>query len=284
MAAHDPFGGGNPQQSGSASPFATTTAVVAPNGAAASLDATQPAQAPPTLPDINDVALTSETLTAREGDAYATPPPPPDGIYRVKLSLRGVKSEDMKGADISQYSGGADTAPWVADVDKNGAAFAKTIMDVKIIDARFPELDGVFLQVPFKWTDTKSGGRAQTSRVMTLLTLAGKRPDGQPWVVIGQNYGHKLLIETFVKFLSGEPELNCRSEWSVTCDVCQQAGKATGNYPKSIEGMHKFPPLLGKPGQYSPDMPCPVNRAHGSTKARAVAAQFFSLPENAGKK
>lgn len=291
--ASNPFATGGSVNTPAASPFATTAnqPATASNGQAAPLDNNSQTQhVPEPLPDINDPQLTSESLTAVEGDAYAQPAPPEDRIYRVKLSLRGVKAEDMKGADIIQYlPAGSDIAPWVADKDKNNVPFAKTIMDVRIIDPKFPELDGVYLQVPFKWTDTKTGGRQHTSRVMTLLTIAGKRPNGQPWVVLGQNYGHKLLIETFVQFLTGEPELLARSEWSASCDVCGQLAQAARNagqtaaYPKSVEGMNRFPPMPGKPGVYSPDLPCLVNRAHGTTKARAMAVQFYAL-DSQGKK
>lgn len=156
-------------------------------------------------------------------------------------------------------------------------SFAKTIMDVQIADVRFPELEGVFLQVPFKWMDTRSSQKG-LSKIMTILTLAGKRPDGNPWVILNQTYSQKTLMEIFLKFLAGEPELLARSEWSASCDVCGQAAKAGGTaYPKSTDGMNKFPQVPGKPGQYSPDLPCLVNRAHGTTRARAMAVQYYAL-------
>jgi hypothetical protein len=281
----DPFATGGTAPATGASPFGTTTQQQQPiNGAAngaASLD--QPSQhVPEPLPDINDPSLTSESLTAREGDAFASPPPPPDGIYRVKLKLRGVKVEDVGGADITQYLAGGDIAPWVPGVakDRGGnvtGSFAKTIMDVQIADVRFPEYEGTFLQVPFKWMDTRTSQKG-LSKIGTILSLAGKRPDGQPWIVTGQTYSQKTMMEIFLKFLAGEPEILARSEWSVSCDVCGQAAKAAGgSYPKSVDGMQKFPPLPGKPGQYSPDYWCPVNRAHGTTRARAMAVQYYAL-------
>lgn len=267
-------------------PFNTATnqPATAANGAAtpAGLDQTQ--HVPEPLPSLDDPTLTSESLTAKEGDAFAAPPPPPDATYRVKLKLRGVKSEDVGGADISQYTGGGEVAPWVPGVSKDRGgnvtgSFAKTIMDVQIVDTRYPELADVYLQVPFKWTDTRSSQKG-LSKVMTILTLAGNRPDGKPWVVLGQNYSHKTMMEIFIKYLAGEPELLARSEWSASCDVCGQQAKASGTaYPKSTDGMNRFPPLVGKPGQFSPDLPCLVNRAHGTTKARAMAVQFYALPK-----
>jgi len=290
--ASNPFATGGAPPATSASPFGNTTnqPATGANGATAAPLDNQTQHVPEPLPSLDDPGLTSESLTAKEGDAFAAPPPAPDGIYRVKLKLRGVKAEDVGGADISQYTNGAEVAPWVTGVakDRGGnvtGTFAKTIMDVQIIDPRFPELDGTFLQVPFKWMDTRSSQKG-LSKIMTILTLAGRRPDGNPWVVVGQNYSHRTLMETFVKFLAGEPELLARSEWSAKCDVCSQLAKASNGavaYPKDTEGMNRFPPLPGKPGQYSPDLPCLVNRAHGTTKARAMVVQYYSL-DSQGKK
>lgn len=81
----NPFApGGTPPATG-VSPFGATTQQStnqpingAPNGTA-SLD--QPSQhVPEPLPSLDDPSLTSESLTAREGDAFASPPPPPDGL------------------------------------------------------------------------------------------------------------------------------------------------------------------------------------------------------------
>jgi len=270
----------------------------ATNGVAAAppLD-NQTQHVPEPLPDITE--LSSEQLTASEGDAFASPPPPEDRIYRVRLSLRGVKAEDAKNVDITKFlAPGSDIAPWIPDFprDKGGNLlydadrkivwFAKTIINVQIFDPKFPEFDGIYLQVPFKWTDTKVGGRQKTSKIMTILSLAGNRPDGNPWVVtkpVPQKYDHKELMEIFQKFLAGEPEINCMSNWSASCDVCGKAVQAVrqaggyADYPKSTDGMIRFPPVPGKVGVYSPDLPCLVNRAHGTTKARAMAVQFFAL-------
>jgi hypothetical protein len=301
----NPFATGG-QLSTAASPFGNTTnqPATAANGQAAPALDSQTQHVPEPLPDINSPELTSESLTAKEGDAFAAPPPPPDGIYRVKLKLRGVKQEDVgANVDISQYLAGGEVAPWVPAVakDRNGnpvGTFAKTIMDVQIIDPNVPELDGEYLQVPYKWIDTRLSRRG-LSKVMTILTIAGNRPDGQPWLVLNQTYGHKSLIETFVKFLAGEPEIMCQSEWSASCDVCGKAADAirkaggSASYPKSVDGMTNFKlisqakGIKGQPGYvdavYSPDMLCRANAAHGTTKARAMAVQFFALDSH-GKK
>src|SRR5579864_677325 len=62
-----------------------------PNGTTA---APVPSSEPQDIVDPNDPRLISETLDANlEADAYAQPAPPPDGKYRAKLRLEGVKQD-----------------------------------------------------------------------------------------------------------------------------------------------------------------------------------------------
>src|SRR6476660_1574239 len=145
--ASNPFATGGAAPATGASPFGNTTnqPATAPNGQAApALDNQQTQHVPQPLPSLDDPGLTSESLTAMEGDAFAAPPPAPDGIYRVKLKLRGVKAEDAKESDGTQrditpyLKAGADIAEWIPweARDKQGnitGTFAKTIMDVQII-------------------------------------------------------------------------------------------------------------------------------------------------------
>jgi hypothetical protein len=271
---------GGTQGTTPASPF---TNGAAHDEVAAALD-NQPGQVaeePYITPDLDDPRLLSETLTAKEGDAFAEPPPPPDRIYRVQLKLRGVGKDDWKG-DLAKYAGGGERAPWVPETakDKNGVEvglFAKTIVDVQIHDPKYPEYEGLFLQVPFKWMDTRPSRNNGPSKIMTLLNLS-KQPSGAPWLVIGQNYGPKAMIEVFMKFLAGEPELRCQSMWSWSCQACGEAAKKSGGrYPNSIDGMNKFNQIAGKPGVYNHELRCSVNPAHGFSKARAMASQYFAL-------
>lgn len=275
-------GGGQPSQP--QSPF--TNGAVDP-ATVAGLAETQTAAPIPEIPDINDPSLVSETLTIREGDAFAEPAPPPDRRYRVKLTLRGVGKEDFDNRPIDQFSGGAEKAPWVPETqyDKNKVkigVYAKTIMDVQIHDPAYPQYEGLFLQVPFKWMDTRTSQRTGTSKVATLLTLL-RRPDGTPWLKVGEQVQQVELIQRFVKALAGEPELLCQSEWSWSCQLCGEAAKKSGGrYPNPIEGMNKFNPMPGQPGVYNHELRCQAVPAHGFSKARAMAVQYFALPE-AGK-
>lgn len=282
MSAANPFGPQSP--GGTTTPASTFT-----NGAAhdpAIDETTQAAIAEPeALPtiDLDDPLFTAETLTAREGDAFAEPPPPPDRRYRVQLKLRGVTALDYKGADFQKYSGGGDVAPWVAEpqIDKQTKQAVgitiKTIIDVRIHDPKYPEFEGIFLQFPFKWCDSRPGRNNGPSRMMTILNLL-RQPSGEPWLIIGQNYGPRAMAEIFVKAMAGEPELICLSEWTWNCQLCGEAAKkAGGRYPNPIEGMNKFNMIPGKAGVYNHELRCAAVPAHGFSKARAQASQFFAL-------
>src|SRR6476661_7971234 len=267
----NPFATGGAAPATSASPFSNTTnqPATGANGHAdpSTQQLEQQTQQPPEPPIDVDALLTSENLTAQAGDAFAEPPPVPDAIYRVRLSLRGITSKDYKGRDITPFAHGADTAPWVpeAQKDKQGNTvghFAKALMNVQVYDPKFPEFDGLYLRIPFGgWIDTKTAPQAKVSKVMTILNLL-KQPSGQPWLIDKQKYSDKQLIEIFVKALAGEPEILCQSYWSVQCDVCADTAQKTGGrYPKSVDGMHNFPQL--KPGVWNPEVRCQAFPAHG---------------------
>lgn len=267
-------------------PFTNGHAEVDPNLAQA-----QPQEELPPLPaiDINDPLLTSEALTVQEGDAFAEPAPPPDRIYRVQLKLRGVAADDYKlngrARDITPFLAGGEKAPWVPEtiLDKQtGQAvgmYAKTKVDVQIHDPAFPQYEGLYLQIPFGgWLDTREGRNHGPSKIMTILNLAGNRPStGKPWLDRGITYGHKAMMEIFLQYLAGEPELRCQSEWTWNCRACGDEARAKGKFANSIDGMNKFYLIAGKPGVYNHELRCPVTPAHGYSKARAQVGQFFGL-------
>lgn len=244
---------------------------IAPNGGTG-LDQTQEAPEPI---DLNDPLLISESLTVAEGDAFADPPPPPDGRYRVKLKLIGVPKE-----------GSSEVDPYIAarDIDnKTGQVrglFLKTKIGVNIIDPT-GKYDGLSLGIKFSWMDTKPN-RDGVSKVMTVLNLL-KQPSGQPWINKGERLNHKELMERFVKALAGEPEIGVESSWEYNCRGCSDEAKVTKKYQNAIEGMNKFPvdKERSRPGVivYLPERECVVNKAHGFSRARAMVARFIGLGE-----
>lgn len=264
----NPFGNQPPAPQGN-NPFGATAPAQpqqATNGAtdAAGLDA--PVEQPI---DINDPMLTSESLTVAEGDAFATPPPPPDGKWRVKLKHEGIKKD-----------GSSDILPWEPaqqrDRNKNVIGlFARTVMSVTIQNPG--KYEGYHLQVPFFYMDTKPN-REGISKVMTVLNLL-RKPDGTPWITKGEKLNHKALIERFIQALQSEPEVGVESAWEVTCDVCSQNAKKAGAFAKAVQGMTKFTGSKTVRGEYDPDLLCGIDRGHGYTRARAIAVRFFSVNE-----
>jgi hypothetical protein len=213
--------------------------------------------------DPNDPRLTSEALDVNpEGDAYARQPLPPDAKYRAKLKLLKVK--DATGAEH-------DFLPKMHK--KSGTAYAFTSIVATIEDAS-GKYDGV--PVYDSWVGTFMN-KDKSHKVGTIIRLL-KDPAGQPWVKPGERLNHKQWMERFVKVLAGEPEVGIETQWEWSCQACGKAAKDKNEaYPKSITGMHRFPPLRG--GGFDPEMRCAVNPAHGFSRARVRMSRVLPLSE-----
>jgi len=234
----------------------------APAANGAGLDATQE------ILDPNDPQLTSEAIDVNtEGDAYAFPPPPPDGKYRVKIKL--LAQDDGKGGKLDYIA---------KKHDKQGLYLA-TGVEAHIIDPT-GKYDNI--AVYDRWVGTFMG-RDGSTKVSTILARL-KQPDGTPWVKPGARLNHKQWMELFVKALAGEPEIGIETQWEWSCQGCGEEAKKAGKpYPKSIIGMQKFPPdaSKSKPGAvvYQSEMKCQVNPAHGYSRAQVRIARFLNLSE-----
>jgi hypothetical protein len=222
------------------------------------------------LLDPNDPRLVSEELNANpDADAYAQPAPPPDGKYRVKLKLAKKKS-------------GNDEVDFTAALWGKAPGQAVFVLGIEagIIDPT-GKYDGL---KAYDFNVSTFVGRDNATKVTTVLSKL-RRPDGTPWVVPHTRLSPKGWIELLVKALAGEPELGIESQWEYSCADCGKAAKASGNaYPKSVNGMHKFPEERDKAkrsaGQlYSPEMKCPLVASHGYGRARISIARFLSLDE-----
>lgn len=221
--------------------------------------------------DPNDPALTSEAIDVNtEGDAYAFPPPPPDGKYRAKLKL--VQQEQ-------DGPGGKQKVDYIAKKhDKQGLYLASSI-EANIIDPS-GKYDGI--PVYDSWVGTFMG-RDGSTKVSTILSRL-KQPDGSAWVKPGTKMSHTDWMKLFVRALAGEPEIGIETQWEWSCQGCGEEAKAKGaKYPKSVVGMNKFPvdTAKSKPGAtvYQPEMRCAVNPAHMFSRARVRIARFVSLSE-----
>lgn len=236
-----------------------------------------PSSEPQEIVDENDPRLVSEPLDVNlDADAFAVPAPPPDGKYRAKLKLEGVKQEgttEKKAFAASQTK----KAPIVP--------FFTTNISCSIIDGT-GRYDNITVYPQFGGgvnTNPRKDKSTQISTILARLT----RPDGQPWVRPGMKLNPLEWITTFVKALATEPEVGIETAWEVSCQKCGEEEKAKGyphGYPGRTLGMHNFPqeqdPAKRKLGlHHSPELRCTMNPSHGSSRARAVVVRFLHLKE-----
>jgi hypothetical protein len=223
------------------------------------------------LLDPNDPRLVSEDLNANpDADAYAQPAPPPDGKYRVKLKL--MRSKDGQGQEVNYLPKLWGKAP--------GQAVFVAGVQASIIDpsGKYDNLSA------YDYNVSTFIGRDNATKVTTILNKL-RKPDGSPWVAPHTKMAPKAWMDTLVRALAGEPELGIETQWEYSCADCGKAAKQRGEaYPRSVQGMHKFPPEPDKTkraaGQlFSPEMKCTVNAAHGYGRARITIARFMSLDE-----
>lgn len=225
------------------------------------------------LIDENDPRLVSEALDANlDADAYAQPAPPPDGKYRAKIKLEGVKQE---GTDEKKpYGTGSNKTTKVP--------YFKTQVSLSIIDPS-GKYDGIVVYPAFGGgvnTDRRRDGSTQ----VTTLLMRLKKPDGTPWATSGTKMDQKSWIQLLVQALAGEPEVGIETMWEGSCMKCGEELKPQGKYAVRVQGMHHFPPeqdaAKRKAGQlFSPEHKCGVNAAHGYFKARAIVSRFLHLHE-----
>lgn len=220
---------------------------------------------PQEIIDENDPRLISEPLEMNlEGDAYAQPVPPPDATYHAKLKLKHVENDKKEKKDFEvKMTKRAPILPYLS-----------TGIEARIIDPA-----GKFDNIPVydSWVSTFTG-RDNSSKISTILSHL-KQPSGQPWAVAGQRMTHREWMDLFIKALAGEPEVRIMTAWEWSCTVCGEEAKKAGQaYPRSITGMTKFPQeVKNRQATYIPEMKCPVNVAHGYSRAQVRIAQVLSL-------
>jgi hypothetical protein len=206
--------------------------------------------------DPNDPALTSESLDYNpEGDAYASPPPLPDGQWRAKL----------KQIDVKDNAG--QPTRFKAGKTKQGALYLMTALEATIIDPN-GKFDGLHVWDRFVSTMLRND---KTIPAATICYMLGKPAPARA--------NHKELMDHLLKVLAGEPEVGIETAWEWSCQKCGEEAKAKGEkYPKSILGMQKFP-RDAKTGLYSPDLKCEVNPAHGFSSAQPRIRRYIKLTD-----
>jgi len=215
--------------------------------------------------DINDPRLISEPLEVNlEADSYAMPEPLPDGRWRAKLKVM-KPLENGKEVDLGFI---------VKKHERSGQLYLSTGLEATTVSTS-EKLNG--LKAFDSWVSTfigKDGG----SKISTILTRL-KRPDGKLWAEPGSRYTHRAWMDLFIKAMAGEPELGIESQWEWSCQACgEAAAKAGERYPRSVNGMHKFP-VNPKTKHYDPEMKCQVNPAHGYSRARVRISAVLPLSE-----
>jgi hypothetical protein len=138
------------------------------------------------------------------------------------------------------------------------------------------------LNVYDRWVGTYMT-RENTTKVATILARL-KKPDGGPWIEKGRRYTQREWMDLLVQALKGEPTIGVETQWEWSCRGCGEEAKEKHlPYPRSIQGMNKFP-QDPKTHQFLPEMKCQVNPRHEYTRAQVRVARFLSLEEmKAGK-
>lgn len=207
--------------------------------------------------DINDPRLTSEALDDNTAaDAYAVPPPAPDGIWRAKLKQVDIK--DSKG-QLQRFT--AESRAKMA----GGRPFLVTNVESSLIDLS-GKFDGV--KIVDNWVKTLIDDRRGTSQATTITVKAG-----------GPNLARstdKDRMDALLKVLAGEPEVLVETVWEASCETCQKKAKATGEKsPRPyLTGMHRFPQTRTGP---DPMVKCPVDGS--MNRAQVRIAKYYALAE-----
>lgn len=209
--------------------------------------------------------LSSENIEANEeGNAYAVPPPIPDGKWRAKLSAVDIK--DSKGQPQKFI---VSLATWKTP----NVAFLCTNIQSEVLDAS-GKFDGVKLTE--YWVKTLVGDRPGpgfgVSPLATIVRMSGGR--------VPQGSNAKQTMDAALAHLAGEPEAVIETQWEVSCMACTDAAvKSNTKKPKPfLRGMHRFPQT--KVGVYSPEAQCPTCKSVGRAQPRITGYFPITTPHN----
>ena len=206
---------------------------------------------------LDDPQLLSESLTDNaEADAYAVPPPAPDGKWRAKL--RAVPIKDKTTGQEKESLGVK------YDRMNGGKPFCVTNIEVALIDLG-GKYDGT--KIIEYWVKTATE-RSGTSQAATILRKAGG--------TMPSPLTHASLMKALLDRLAGEPEVIVETYWEASCATCGEAAKKRGDKaPKPfLRGSHRFPQDKGQPVA---EAKCPV--CGGMCRAQVRVAQFFAVSE-----
>lgn len=214
--------------------------------------------------DLNDPNLLSAELdTNADVDAYAAPPPLPDGRYRVK-----IKQVDVKGPD-------GQPVRYNVKPGKNGAPpYAYTALQANVVDPG-GKFDNQTLLDNFVSTMQNRNGGIPIVRILTVLG-----------VKLPAKTNAKILLDLFFKALAGEPELEIDSVWEGGLDQTDRERFEQAQPPvkfRAVLGMHRFP-LAANGVDRVPDLEVETTLGKVNVRARARINGYFPLGSGAAKK
>ena len=208
--------------------------------------------------DMNDPTLTSEvTEVDAMQDAFAVPPPPPDGKWRAKLKLIEVGGADPRDKYVKavKYERMNDGKPYL----------------VSNVEASLIDVNGKFDGIKATQYHVKSqiDKRKNVDEMTTITKAAG----GQ---VVARGT-HQDRYHALAKTLAGEPETIVETFWEASCQPCQEKAKKAGEKsPRPFKmGERNFP--QSKAGVHDPVVSCPTCGA--SCRAQLRIGGFFNVKE-----
>jgi hypothetical protein len=212
------------------------------------------ASSPGATLDLSDPIFLSEDLDSNENvDAYAAPPPLPDGRWRAKLKQIDVKGP---GGEMVRYKPGA--------TKKDARPYLMTALEAKVQDATGKH-DGQNVYDRFVSTLPARNGGIPIVRILTCLG-----------VKLPAKGSHKLYMDMLLKALAGEPELEIETAWEGQLEQAdQETVEAAGHRVPTVRGMHRFPED-GKGGRI-PDLDIEVGGKKYHMRAQARITGYHPL-------
>jgi hypothetical protein len=209
--------------------------------------------------DPNDPRLISEALDEKlDGDAYALPPPAPDGKWKAKLKLAKIKGDDGQLHDhILTSRQGID----------GGTPFYAVNIESSLIDFS-GRYDGV--KVTEYWVKSNVDARKGISQMTTIAQKAG--------ATVAPRGTQKDRLDNLLKVLASEPEVIVETYWQASCQTCEAAAEKRGERKPNafLRGEQRFPMKAGTAG-HDPNVNCPVCK--GGCRAQLKILQYFSIKE-----
>jgi len=159
--------------------------------------------------DLNDLTLSNDEQDINsEADAFAGPPPPPDGDHLAKLLLGRDKVQLGKAKDGNPY--------YMVHIE------ARLIDPTGTLDNR----------VVFDRASTMVMRNSGTCRIAGIERALGNTVPGR--------IGAKDLAKQFVDHLAGEPQVTITTQWEAYCSDCQKVqARSEKRFPSDGAGNHR---------------------------------------------